>query len=97
MGVSRRPAPDGDSEALLGQSKLGDGEKTWGFCTSDGGAAGSVSYFPGKKNVFTRDISHDYGDIQESFPGISDLVLRARVRVWFRSWGWLLNVLVVRT
>eukprot|EP00904_Undaria_pinnatifida_P000469 jgi/Undpi1/10422/HiC_scaffold_29.g12872.m1 len=41
LGVSRRPAPDGDSEALLGKSKLGDGEKTWGFCTLDGGAAGS--------------------------------------------------------
>lgn len=42
LGVSRRPPPDDESGELLAQTKLGDGDKTWGFCTSDGGAAASV-------------------------------------------------------
>ncbi|CAM9740769.1 unnamed protein product [Ectocarpus sp. 6 AP-2014] len=42
LGVSRRPPPDDASGELLSRSKLGDGEKTWGFCTSDGGAAGTL-------------------------------------------------------
>lgn len=46
LGVSRQPPPDDDSGELLSRLKLGDGEKTWGFCTSDGGAAGAVSGHP---------------------------------------------------
>lgn len=42
LGVSRAPSPEDDKEILLGKSKLGDGEKTWGFCTSNGGGAGTV-------------------------------------------------------
>ena len=42
LGVSRRPPPDDESGELLARTKLGDGEKTWGFCSSDGGAAATV-------------------------------------------------------
>lgn len=45
LGVSRAPSPEDDKEALLGRSTLGDGEKTWGFSTTDGGTAGTVRRF----------------------------------------------------